>query len=208
MSRFTKFQRWSLVEKADWRSKIIFLIYGVIQNVSLLWDLICLTAWAEQVQSKIKQFVKKHQSYYWETANNSTELMIFLNWKLRTFVNHSVYLILLLLFELWQKFGDVFVHHFSPGGLDPIRKTVAFVIDVSGSMYGTKLNQTKQALLTIMDQMRSNDHFNIITFSDEVSTHHKLLYTIDYGDWNHYRFFFIVVIEIIIGYRLWWFKSL
>ncbi|XP_038066966.1 uncharacterized protein LOC119736992 [Patiria miniata] len=67
-----------------------------------------------------------------------------------------------------QTFGDVFVHHFSPGGLSPIRKTVAFVIDVSGSMYGLKLRQTKEALATIIDQMRPSDRFNIIPFSDEV----------------------------------------
>ncbi|XP_033646860.1 uncharacterized protein LOC117306366 isoform X1 [Asterias rubens] len=67
-----------------------------------------------------------------------------------------------------QTFGDIFVHHFSPSGLSPIRKTVAFVIDVSGSMFGQKLRQTKEALATIMDQMRPNDRFNIIPFSDEV----------------------------------------
>ncbi|XP_038068542.1 uncharacterized protein LOC119737937 [Patiria miniata] len=67
-----------------------------------------------------------------------------------------------------QTSDGVFVHHFSPGGLGPIRKSVAFVIDVSASMFGRKLNQTKEALLTILDQMRANDRFNIITFSDEV----------------------------------------
>ncbi|XP_022107830.1 uncharacterized protein LOC110988530 [Acanthaster planci] len=67
-----------------------------------------------------------------------------------------------------QTSNDVFVHHFSPGGLGPIRKSVAFVIDVSASMFGRKLNQTKEALLVILDQMRSDDRFNIITFSDEV----------------------------------------
>ena len=67
-----------------------------------------------------------------------------------------------------QTIGDVFVHHFSPENLPPIRKSVAFVIDVSGSMFGKKLRQTKAALITILGQMRPNDRFNIIPFSDQV----------------------------------------
>ncbi|XP_071817702.1 uncharacterized protein [Apostichopus japonicus] len=65
--------------------------------------------------------------------------------------------------------GDVFVHYFSPTGYRPIKKNVAFVIDVSGSMYGLKLAQTKEALMTILDEVRITDTFNILPFSDNVA---------------------------------------
>lgn len=61
------------------------------------------------------------------------------------------------------------MHYFSPSGYRPIKKNVAFVIDVSGSMYGTKLSQTKEALMTILDEVRITDTFNILPFSDSVT---------------------------------------
>lgn len=60
------------------------------------------------------------------------------------------------------------MHYFSPSGYRPIRKNVAFVIDVSGSMLGRKLSQTKHALMTILDEVRITDTFNILPFSDTV----------------------------------------
>ncbi|XP_077869423.1 LOW QUALITY PROTEIN: inter-alpha-trypsin inhibitor heavy chain H4-like, partial [Saccoglossus kowalevskii] len=66
-------------------------------------------------------------------------------------------------------FGDYFVHFFAPtGGLAPLPKTVIFIIDVSGSMSGTKLDQTKSAMRTILGDLRESDKFNILTFSDNV----------------------------------------
>ncbi|KAM8864364.1 inter-alpha-trypsin inhibitor heavy chain H6 isoform 2-T2 [Spinachia spinachia] len=58
-------------------------------------------------------------------------------------------------------------------GLPVVPKDVIFVIDVSGSMIGTKIKQTKQAMSIILGDLREGDHFNIITFSDKVHTWKK-----------------------------------
>ncbi|XP_038054008.1 inter-alpha-trypsin inhibitor heavy chain H4-like [Patiria miniata] len=63
-------------------------------------------------------------------------------------------------------FNGYFVHHFSPeGGFLPIQKSVVFVLDTSGSMSGTKIRQTKEAMDTILSDLRKKDEFGIITFS-------------------------------------------
>uniref|UniRef100_A0A667YL01 Inter-alpha-trypsin inhibitor heavy chain family member 6 n=1 Tax=Myripristis murdjan TaxID=586833 RepID=A0A667YL01_9TELE len=72
-----------------------------------------------------------------------------------------------------QVFDGYFVHYFAPRGLPVVPKDVIFVIDVSGSMIGTKIKQTKQAMGTILGDLREGDHFNIITFSDKVHTWKK-----------------------------------
>ncbi|XP_029574641.1 inter-alpha-trypsin inhibitor heavy chain H6 isoform X2 [Salmo trutta] len=72
-----------------------------------------------------------------------------------------------------QVFDGYFVHYFAPRGLPVVPKDVIFVIDVSGSMIGTKIKQTKQAMSTILGDLREEDHFNIITFSDKVHTWKK-----------------------------------
>ncbi|CAB1440617.1 unnamed protein product [Pleuronectes platessa] len=69
-----------------------------------------------------------------------------------------------------QVYDGYFVHYFAPRGLPVVPKDVIFVIDVSGSMIGTKIKQTKQAMSTILADLREGDHFNIITFSDKVHT--------------------------------------
>lgn len=40
-------------------------------------------------------------------------------------------------------FDGYFVHYFAPRGLPVVPKDVIFVIDVSGSMIGTKIKQVK-----------------------------------------------------------------
>ena len=50
-----------------------------------------------------------------------------------------------------------FVHYFSPEGLAPAHKNVVFVIDVSGSMSGLKISQTKDAMRTILVDIREGD---------------------------------------------------
>ncbi|KAJ3586268.1 hypothetical protein NHX12_012668 [Muraenolepis orangiensis] len=81
--------------------------------------------------------------------------------------------------ELRDLIGDIqvydgyFVHYFAPRGLPVVPKDVIFVIDVSGSMIGTKIKQTKQAMTTILGDLREGDHFNIVTFSDKVHTWKK-----------------------------------
>eukprot|EP00058_Branchiostoma_floridae_P021636 XP_002607126.1 hypothetical protein BRAFLDRAFT_118667 [Branchiostoma floridae] len=65
-----------------------------------------------------------------------------------------------------QVYGDYFVHYFAPTGLPVMPKNVIFVIDVSGSMSGDKILQTKEAMAVILDELRETDFFNIVTFSD------------------------------------------
>jgi Ca-activated chloride channel family protein len=46
-----------------------------------------------------------------------------------------------------------------------IDKDVILVLDVSGSMQGSKIAQAKNALYYVLDRLNPNDRFNIITFS-------------------------------------------
>ncbi|KAM5290660.1 inter-alpha-trypsin inhibitor heavy chain H6 [Glossophaga mutica] len=68
-----------------------------------------------------------------------------------------------------QIYDGYFIHYFAPRGLPPVEKNVVFVIDVSGSMFGTKMKQTKKAMNVILGDLQANDYFNIISFSDSVS---------------------------------------
>ncbi|KAK3517368.1 hypothetical protein QTP70_004687 [Hemibagrus guttatus] len=61
-----------------------------------------------------------------------------------------------------------FVHYFAPKDLPAVPKNVVFVIDTSASMMGTKMKQTKEALFTILGDLRPNDHFNFVSFSNRV----------------------------------------
>ncbi|XP_068076879.1 inter-alpha-trypsin inhibitor heavy chain H5 isoform X2 [Danio rerio] len=61
-----------------------------------------------------------------------------------------------------------FVHYFAPRDLPVVPKNVVFVIDTSASMLGTKMKQTKQALFTIINELRPNDNFNFVTFSNRI----------------------------------------
>ncbi|KYO20420.1 inter-alpha-trypsin inhibitor heavy chain H6 isoform A [Alligator mississippiensis] len=65
-----------------------------------------------------------------------------------------------------QLYDGYFVHFFAPRGLPPIRKHVVFVIDISGSMAGTKMEQTKQAMQVILGDLHLEDLFNIVAFSE------------------------------------------
>uniref|UniRef100_A0A4W4G7P3 Inter-alpha-trypsin inhibitor heavy chain 5 n=1 Tax=Electrophorus electricus TaxID=8005 RepID=A0A4W4G7P3_ELEEL len=61
-----------------------------------------------------------------------------------------------------------FVHYFAPKDLPIVPKNVVFVIDTSASMVGTKIRQTKEALFTILRDLRPNDRFNFVTFSSRI----------------------------------------
>ena len=52
----------------------------------------------------------------------------------------------------------------------PLPKTVLFVLDRSGSMAGKKLEQAKNALQFVLDNLRDEDTFNIIAYDDRVDT--------------------------------------
>ncbi|XP_060898876.1 inter-alpha-trypsin inhibitor heavy chain H3-like [Labrus mixtus] len=73
-----------------------------------------------------------------------------------------------------NSFGDIkkssgyFVHHFAPSNLARIPKNVAFVIDQSGSMYGRKIQQTRTALIRILNDLAEEDHFGLITFDGSI----------------------------------------
>ncbi|XP_062990767.1 inter-alpha-trypsin inhibitor heavy chain H5 [Elgaria multicarinata webbii] len=67
-----------------------------------------------------------------------------------------------------QVLNGYFVHYFAPKDLPPLPKNVVFVLDSSASMVGLKLRQTKEALFTILQDLRPDDHFNIIGFSNRI----------------------------------------
>lgn len=62
-----------------------------------------------------------------------------------------------------------FVHFFSPPNLKSLKKHVVFVLDISGSMSGRKIEQLQEAMRRILADLKTEDYFNIITFSSGVS---------------------------------------
>ncbi|XP_053455203.1 inter-alpha-trypsin inhibitor heavy chain H4 isoform X2 [Nycticebus coucang] len=62
-----------------------------------------------------------------------------------------------------------FVHYFAPEGLSTIPKNVVFVIDKSGSMSGRKIQQTREALIKILDDLSPKDQFNLIVFNGKIT---------------------------------------
>ncbi|KAJ7316753.1 hypothetical protein JRQ81_002915 [Phrynocephalus forsythii] len=71
--------------------------------------------------------------------------------------------------------GDVqivngyFVHYFAPKQMPTFPKNVIFVIDKSGSMSGKKIQQTREALEKILEDLNPEDHFNLVVFSSSVT---------------------------------------
>lgn len=49
-----------------------------------------------------------------------------------------------------------------------LNKHVVFVLDVSGSMYGNKIEQMKQAMDKILSDLSKRDYFSIVLFSDSI----------------------------------------
>ncbi|XP_029005882.1 inter-alpha-trypsin inhibitor heavy chain H3-like isoform X2 [Betta splendens] len=64
--------------------------------------------------------------------------------------------------------GGYFVHHFAPSSLPRIPKNVVFVIDQSGSMSGRKIQQTRTALIHILNDLNEDDFFGLITFDGDI----------------------------------------
>ncbi|KAF6099590.1 inter-alpha-trypsin inhibitor heavy chain 4 [Phyllostomus discolor] len=62
-----------------------------------------------------------------------------------------------------------FVHYFAPVGLPTMPKNVIFVIDKSGSMMGKKIQQTREALIKILDDLSPKDQFNFISFNGKAT---------------------------------------
>ncbi|KGL75413.1 Inter-alpha-trypsin inhibitor heavy chain H3, partial [Tinamus guttatus] len=69
-----------------------------------------------------------------------------------------------------QIVNGYFVHFFAPTNLPNLSKNVIFVIDTSGSMSGREIQQTREALLKILDDIKHEDYFNFILFGSEVHT--------------------------------------
>uniref|UniRef100_A0A8C0HQI9 Inter-alpha-trypsin inhibitor heavy chain H3 n=1 Tax=Buteo japonicus TaxID=224669 RepID=A0A8C0HQI9_9AVES len=69
-----------------------------------------------------------------------------------------------------QIVNGYFVHFFAPTNLPKLPKNVIFVIDISGSMSGREIQQTREALLKILDDIKEDDFFNFILFGSEVQT--------------------------------------
>ncbi|GLV32309.1 hypothetical protein CBL_00980 [Carabus blaptoides fortunei] len=61
-----------------------------------------------------------------------------------------------------------FVHFFAPEDLQPIAKHVVFVLDVSGSMAGRKIVQLREAMKSILNELKEGDYFNIVKFHTDV----------------------------------------
>jgi Ca-activated chloride channel family protein len=68
---------------------------------------------------------------------------------------------------------EFFVSTFSPSleelGIEGLAKDFVFLIDVSGSMGGQKIEQAKSALLYIIDQLHLEDNFGIVSFSSQMT---------------------------------------
>ncbi len=64
-----------------------------------------------------------------------------------------------------------FLLNINPGMEDKteqvIAKDISFVLDVSGSMAGDKLNKAKEALAFCVNNLNSDDRFNVVRFSTE-----------------------------------------
>ncbi|EHH51255.1 hypothetical protein EGM_10595 [Macaca fascicularis] len=63
-----------------------------------------------------------------------------------------------------------FAHFFAPHNLTNMNKNVVFVIDISGSMRGQKVKQTKEALLKILGDMQPGDYFDLVLFGSRVQS--------------------------------------
>ena len=59
-------------------------------------------------------------------------------------------------------------------GVDSIRKCVVFVIDTSGSMSGTKIDQAIQSLVLILGTLRPYDYASIVSFDNTIQVEHNL----------------------------------
>ncbi|XP_061864084.1 inter-alpha-trypsin inhibitor heavy chain H3 isoform X2 [Colius striatus] len=67
-----------------------------------------------------------------------------------------------------QIVNGYFVHFFAPTNLPKLPKNIVFIIDISGSMSGREIEQTREALLKILDDIKEDDFFNFILFGSDV----------------------------------------
>nr|XP_057947701.1 inter-alpha-trypsin inhibitor heavy chain H3-like isoform X2 [Doryrhamphus excisus] len=74
-----------------------------------------------------------------------------------------------------QVVNGYFVHFFAPPDLPRVPTNVVFVIDRSGSMYGTKIQQTREAMMKILQDLKEDDYFSLILFDDRIESWKKSL---------------------------------
>ncbi|XP_053151285.1 inter-alpha-trypsin inhibitor heavy chain H3-like [Hemicordylus capensis] len=67
-----------------------------------------------------------------------------------------------------QIVNGYFVHFFAPKNVSRLPKNILFIIDVSISMSGRKLQQTKDALLKILEDIKEDDYLNFVLFGSDV----------------------------------------
>ncbi|XP_052590310.1 inter-alpha-trypsin inhibitor heavy chain H1 isoform X3 [Peromyscus californicus insignis] len=66
--------------------------------------------------------------------------------------------------------NNYFAHFFAPKNLTNLSKNLVFVIDISGSMEGQKVRQTKEALLKILEDVKPGDNFDLVLFGSQVQS--------------------------------------
>ncbi|XP_066553695.1 inter-alpha-trypsin inhibitor heavy chain H3 isoform X3 [Amia ocellicauda] len=88
-----------------------------------------------------------------------------------------------------QVVNGYFVHYFAPTIDLRIPKSVVFVIDRSGSMSGSKIIQTHEALLQILGDINEQDHFGLISFDSSVSLWKETLVKASPGNLEEARAF-------------------
>ncbi|KAK2534298.1 Itih3 [Columba guinea] len=87
-----------------------------------------------------------------------------------TFITNELQNIVKKTFSEKKIVNGYFVHFFAPTNLPKLPKNIIFVIDISGSMAGREIEQTREALLKILDDIKEDDFFNFILFGSEVHT--------------------------------------
>merc|ERR1712241_956771 len=68
-----------------------------------------------------------------------------------------------------QVIDGYFVHYFVPANLPTLPKHLIFVLDTSGSLGGEKIQQLKDAMFTVLEDLKETDFFNIIEFNSRFS---------------------------------------
>ncbi|XP_050509623.1 inter-alpha-trypsin inhibitor heavy chain H4 isoform X1 [Diabrotica virgifera virgifera] len=64
--------------------------------------------------------------------------------------------------------GGHFVHFFAPSDIPALPKQVVFILDTSGSMEGIRITQLKEAMKSILPELKKEDIFSIIEFGSVV----------------------------------------
>ncbi|KAK3106665.1 hypothetical protein FSP39_024826 [Pinctada imbricata] len=64
--------------------------------------------------------------------------------------------------------NNYFVHYFSPTNLQEMAKNIVFVIDISGSMGGSKIEAVRRVMIVILEKLRPSDNFNLLLFDDKI----------------------------------------